>query len=336
MSAAWLRSWWWVLALLACAGGARADVFRPAYLELRELGADRYAVTWKVPALDESVRASAAVLFPDGTIEQAGRHAYYIPGAVVEHWTVQRAGGLNGQTVRIQGIAGSITDVLARVERQDGSSQVERLLADNPGFVVKPAAGRWEVAATYTLLGVRHILEGIDHLLFVLALLLVVRGGKRIVATITAFTVAHSLTLAAATLGWIRVPGAPVEAVIALSIVFVAAEAVHGLGGKPGLTARAPWLVAFTFGLLHGLGFASALAEVGLPHAAIPLALLMFNVGVEIGQLVFVAVVLALMMALRRLAVAMPRWLEYLPPYAIGAVAMMWVVERIGAFGMLG
>ena len=133
------------------------------------------------------------------------------------------------------------------------------------------------------MLGVEHILGGIDHLLFVLALLLIVRGGMRIFATITAFTVAHSITLVAATLGWVHVPGPPVEAMIALSIVFVAAEVVHGLRGKPGLTARAPWVVAFSFGLLHGFGFAGALAEVGLPQKAIPVALLMFNVGVEIG-----------------------------------------------------
>ena len=180
-----------------------------------------------------------------------------------------------------------------RVERHDGTSQMERLLPQSPQFMVKPSTGTAEVAWSYLVLGVEHILAGIDHLLFVLALLLIVRGGKRILLTITAFTVAHSITLVAATLGWVRVPGPPVEAIIALSIVFVAAEIVHGLRGKPGLTARAPWVVAFTFGLLHGFGFAGALAEVGLPEKAIPVALLMFNVGVEIGQLLFVAVAIA-------------------------------------------
>ena len=189
-----------------------------------------------------------------------------------------------------------------------------------------------EVAWSYLVLGVEHILGGIDHLLFVLALLLIVRGGKRIFATITAFTVAHSITLVAATLGWVHVPGPPVEAMIALSIVFVAAEIVHGLRGKPGLTARAPWVVAFTFGLLHGFGFAGALAEVGLPQKAIPVALFTFNVGVELGQLIFVVFAVAVRAALARLPVPRPRWMPYVAPYAIGAIAMFWVIERVGAF----
>ena len=182
------------------------------------------------------------------------------------------------------------------------------------------------------MLGVEHILGGIDHLLFVLALLLIVRGGKRIFFTITAFTLAHSITLVAATLGWVHVPGPPIEAMIALSIVFVAAEIVRGLRGKPGLTARAPWVVAFCFGLLHGFGFAGALAEVGLPQKAIPVALLTFNVGVELGQLIFVAIVLALRWLWQRVPLTPRAWTPYVVPYAIGAVAMFWVVERVAAF----
>jgi hydrogenase/urease accessory protein HupE len=189
------------------------------------------------------------------------------------------------------------------------------------------------VAWSYLRLGAEHILGGIDHLLFVLALLLIVRGGKRILMTVTAFTVAHSLTLVAATLRIVHVPGPPVEAIIALSIVFVAAEVAHGLQGRPGLTARAPWLVAFTFGLLHGFGFAGALAEVGLPQHAIAVALLMFNVGVELGQLAFVAVVLAAGMALAQLRLDWPRWAPRVPAYAIGSIAMLWTIERIAAFG---
>jgi hydrogenase/urease accessory protein HupE len=183
------------------------------------------------------------------------------------------------------------------------------------------------------VLGVEHILAGIDHLLFVLALLLIVRGSRRIVATITAFTIAHSLTLVAATLGWVHVPGPPVEAIIALSIVFVAAEVVHELRGKEGLTARAPWVVAFSFGLLHGLGFAGALAEVGLPQKAIPVALLTFNVGVELGQLLFVAVVLLLGAVFGRLMAAKPAWTTGAVAYGIGAVAAFWTLERVVSFG---
>ena len=202
-------------------------------------------------------------------------------------------GGLVGQEIRIDGLISGVSDVIARVERQDGTSQMERLLPESPQFTVEAPAGTAEVAWSYLVLGIEHILGGVDHLLFVLALLLIVRGGKRILITVTAFTVAHSITLVAATLGWVHVPGPPVEAMIALSIVFVAAEIVRGLRGKPGLTARAPWVVAFSFGLLHGFGFAGALAEVGLPQKAIPVALLTFNVGVELGQLIFVAFVVA-------------------------------------------
>jgi hydrogenase/urease accessory protein HupE len=181
-------------------------------------------------------------------------------------------------------------------------------------------------------LGIEHILGGVDHLLFVLALLLIVRGGKAIILTVTAFTVAHSITLVAATLGWVHVPGPPVEAMIALSIVFVACEIVHGLQGRTGLTARAPWVIAFSFGLLHGFGFAGALAEVGLPQKAIPVALLTFNVGVEIGQLIFVGLALAIGSALSQLPALRSRWAENALSYAIGSVAMFWVIERVAAF----
>lgn len=318
-----------MLACLACA--AQADVFRPAYLELREVGEDSYEVMWKVPVLGES-RLAVELRFPQGTSSLTEPKGQLGDGAFVERWTIHRAGGLAGQTMAIDGIAGGVTDVIVRVERRDGSSQVEHLLPQRPEFVIEATTGNWEVAGSYLVLGIKHILGGIDHLLFVLALLLIVRGSRRIILTITAFTVAHSITLVAATLGWVTVPGPPVEATIALSIVFVAAECVHGLQGRPGLTARAPWVVAFSFGLLHGFGFAGALAEVGLPQNAIPVALLMFNIGVEIGQLIFVACLLGVAALLARLPGRTPGWTHAVPPYAIGAIATFWVIERIGAF----
>ncbi len=253
-------------------------------------------------------------------------------GSHIQRWQIRHEGGLVGQTIHVDGIAGGATEVIVRVERQDGTSQTERLVPERPMFVVAAPTGAAEVAWSYLRLGVEHILGGVDHLLFVLALLLIVRGGKRIFVTVTAFTVAHSVTLVAATLGWVHVPGPPVEAIIALSIVFVASEVVHGLQGRPGLTARAPWVVAFSFGLLHGFGFAGALAEVGLPQTAIPLALLMFNVGVELGQLMFVVAVLAGWSLLARLPARRPAWWPYVAPYAIGGLAMFWVIERITAF----
>ena len=320
------------LLLIAVCGIAAADVFRPAYLQLTETGDGAYNVVWKVAAAGQDMRLSAYVQFPDGTKEVTQPRAQKIGDAWIERWQVQRNGGFVGQTISIAGKAVGVTDVIARIERLDGSSQIERLPARLPEFVVQAPAGASKIAWSYLVLGFEHILGGIDHLLFVFALLLVVRGTKRIVLTVTAFTVAHSVTLVAATLGWIHVPGPPVEAIIALSIMFVAAEAIHGYYGRHGITARAPWVVAFSFGLLHGLGFASALAEVGLPDAAIPIALLMFNVGVELGQLAFVCGALMLLAGLRGLDLRMPKRLMLLPAYGIGMVAAFWTLERTVSF----
>jgi hydrogenase/urease accessory protein HupE len=230
---------------------------------------------------------------------------------------------------------------LVRVESLAGTVQTERLSPTNTVFVVQATPGAGEVAATYLGLGVEHILFGFDHLLFVLALVILVRDWRRVAVTVTAFTIAHSITLAAATLGFVNVPGRPVEATIALSIVLVAVEILNARAGKPSLTARLPWLVAFSFGLLHGFGFAGALAEVGLPQHAIPVALLFFNVGVETGQLVFVAAVLSLIWLLRHAAsqllgaALVKRAFDRLDgaiAYGVGVVATYWLIERTTAF----
>ncbi len=330
-SRSWAGCWLLVVLTLGGAVAVHADVFRPAYLELREAGTDVYDVLLKLPAQGERV-PPIEVRFPDETLALAEPVARYQSDAYMMRWQVRRDGGFVGQTVAVDGIATGASDVIVRIERADGTSQVEHLLPERPAFVVVGPSGAGEVAWTYLVLGIEHILGGVDHLLFVLSLLLIVRGGKPIFLTITAFTVAHSITLVAATLGWVHIPGPPVEAMIALSIVFVAAQAVQGLRGHPGLTARAPWVVAFSFGLLHGFGFAGALAEVGLPQSAIPIALLMFNVGVELGQLMFVVATLGVLALFVRAAARLPQWLAYLPPYAIGTVAMFWVFERAAAF----
>ena len=249
---------------------------------------------------------------------------------LIERWAAQCSGGLFGSEVYIEGLTATLTDVLARFERLDGTTQVSRLTPSAPAWEITASESGWQVAATYGTLGVEHILLGVDHLLFVLALLMIVSGARKLVATVTAFTVAHSLTLAAATLGWVQVPQAPVEAVIALSILFVAAEIVHWKQGRPGITRSKPWLVAFTFGLLHGFGFAGALHEIGLPEHAIPLALLFFNLGVEAGQLLFIGVVLLAWSALRR--INWPQWAWRVPVYGIGAMAGFWTIERISGF----
>jgi hydrogenase/urease accessory protein HupE len=220
-----------------------------------------------------------------------------------------------------------------RVQRSDGTTQVARLTPAAATFVVEAQPDALEVAATYFRLGVEHILTGLDHLLFVLALLILVKGVKRLIATVTAFTLAHSLTLAGATLGLVHVPQPPVEACIALSIVFVAAEILRR---REGVTARLPWVIAFIFGLLHGFGFAGALSEVGLPQNAIPIALLFFNLGVEAGQLLFIGAVLTAVatghLLLRSHSLALPRWAWRIPPYAIGTLATFWVIDRTSRF----
>jgi hydrogenase/urease accessory protein HupE len=325
-----------VVLLAAFAGGAFAHEVRPAYLELRQTGPETYDALWKVPGQGENLRLGLYVEFSAGCTNVTQPRGSMANNAFTERWTVKCAGGLTRGTIHIAGLTATTTDVLVRVERLDGTTQVTRLTPSAPSFVVEAAPRAMQVAATYLILGVEHILLGIDHLLFVLALLILVKGTRRLLATVTAFTVAHSLTLAGATLGFVHMPGPPVEAAIALSIVFVAAEIMHSRQGKAGLTERFPWVVAFSFGLLHGFGFASALSDVGLPQAAIPIALLFFNVGVELGQLLFIAsvfVVIALARrVMRRSRVWQPAWAWRIPPYAIGSVAMFWVIQRIAAF----
>jgi hydrogenase/urease accessory protein HupE len=250
-------------------------------------------------------------------------------GAEIKRWTISTGpGGLDGWEVTVHGLQATMTDVLVRIALSDGRVVSRLLRPDAPSFVFgNESAG--PAAGSYFVLGVEHILFGIDHLLFVLALVLIVRGVGSLVKTITAFTIAHSITLALATLGVVQVPSAPVEAVIALSIVFVAAEIVRSRRGQRGLTERAPWLVAGIFGLLHGFGFAGALAEVGLPPNDIPLALLFFNLGVEAGQLAFVGAVIVLGASVRRIRLPTPEWARLVPPYAIGGVAMFWVIQRL-------
>jgi hypothetical protein len=318
--------------LLAIAPRAWAHEVRPAYLELRQLGPDTYSILWKVPAVGDRMRLGIDVTLPPGCIDLSEPSGNWLNGAFIERWTVRRAGGLTGGSIRIAGLGATAIDVLVRVERLDGSSQTVRLTPSSPSFVVKAAPSKTDVIRTFLPMGIQHILGGIDHLLFILALLIIARSPWRLVKTVTAFTVAHSITLTAATLGFVHVPQRPVEAVIALSIVFVAAEIIHARRGIEGITARAPWIVALTFGLMHGLGFASGLSDAGLPTAHIPTALLCFSLGVETGHFLFIAAVLSLITLLRRSRIAMPRWAELVPAYAIGSVAMFWVIQRLSAF----
>jgi hydrogenase/urease accessory protein HupE len=318
-----------LLALLGGWSSLTAHEVRPAYLLIQQQSETQFDWLWRVPARGE-LRLGIYVAMPQDCRQTGDKLSWQEGGTFIERWSAVCPQGLAGSEVRITGLASTVIDALARYERADGSTQVVRLTPAEPVFQVKNSESWLEVAATYSVLGIEHILLGIDHLLFVLALLLLVPNWRTLVWTITSFTLAHSLTLAAATLGLVHVPQSPVEAVIALSILFVAMEIVHWKQGRPGITRRWPWLVAFTFGLLHGFGFAGALSEIGLPEHAIPLALLFFNLGVEVGQLLFIAAVLLAWKLLRQ--ISWPQWAWRVPVYAIGSMAGFWTIERLAGF----
>jgi len=311
---------------------AVAHEVRPAYLDIRETAPETYDVLWKVPGKGENLRLGIFVEFPVDSKNLTEPRASMTSNIFVERWTLKRAGGLAGGTIHIAGLSATATDVLVRMETLDGTTQVTRLTPSAPSFVVARIPGALAVAGTYIQLGIEHILSGIDHLLFVLALIIITGGGWTLVKTVTAFTVSHSVTLSLATLGYVHIPQQPVEAIIALSIVFVASEIVHARGGRPGLTARAPWVVAFAFGLAHGLGFAGGLSEAGLPSAHITTALLFFSLGVETGHFLFIGAVLALFALVQRIRIPLPRWTELVAPYSIGTLAMFWFIQRVTAF----
>ena len=323
-------------ALVLVASVAGAHSFDPSLLDLREREPGLYDVVWKTavpqgpeggplrqltPVFSTACRRAAAA----GASEAAA-----VDGLAVFRIDC-RPGGLHGQSVGVAGLAGHPTDVLVRIGWVDGTTTTGVLRSGEDRLVV-PGTGAGAPLRTvlwrYGRLGVEHILTGTDHLAFVLALLLLVRGWRRIVQTITAFTLAHTVTLALAVLGVVHVPPAPVEAMIAVSIVLVAVEALRAPGSAPTLAQRAPWVVAFLFGLMHGLGFAGALVDLGLPPDHVPSALVAFNAGVEVGQLAFVAVMIGPVLWLRRA----PRVVQRIPAYAVGTVAVAWTLERVAAF----
>lgn len=315
---------------------ARADEMRPAYLELRETSADTYDVVFKVPARGSDQRLSLYTRLPDDCKIVTPIETEFTGSAFVERSTIHRDGGLAGAKISIDGLAKSSTDALVRIQGLRGNSQTFRLSPSSPSLIVATAPSGFDVAKTYTVLGIEHILVGLDHLLFVLCLMLVAGIGRKLLITITGFTLAHSATLALSTLGILTIPRPPVEAVIALSIVFLASEIVRG--DRSSLTYRYPVSVSMSFGLLHGFGFAAVLGEIGLPPDEIPISLLFFNVGVEIGQLLFIAALLALagiaIVISRALSKCIPspaRW-QPVAAYLIGTVATYWTIERIAGF----
>lgn len=310
---------------------ASAHEVRPAYLELREEKSGDFSILLKTPMQGDARLALTAVF--SGKVENITPIISHPTGdAMIQTWRMRAIEPLAGQKVLIRGLSSTMTDALVRIEFADGGAWVERLTPGTPEAMIPRTPSGWVTAATYLKLGIEHILLGFDHLLFVLALLIITAGTARLIKTITAFTVAHSITLALASLGFVHVPSPPVEAAIALSIAFVAVEIVHVCQGRRSLAGQAPWLVAFAFGLLHGFGFAGALNQIGLPAGQIPVALLFFNIGVEAGQLIFVGAVLAVVALIGSRRLSLPTWVKLLPPYAIGTIAMFWVIERVAAF----
>jgi hypothetical protein len=321
-----------VLLLVVLADGASAHRLSPAFFGLTETAPNVFQVQWKV-SISGGLAATLEPQVPDGCSINGAVRSYSVEDVRFQHAEMACPEGLAGREFEVEGLPVTQTDVLLRVDYLDGTSSNQRLTPERSSVSIPERPSRTEVIKTYTVLGVEHILLGIDHLLFVLALLLLVRSVGKLVATVTAFTVAHSVTLGAATLGFVRVPSAPVEAVIALSILFLATELARrgsstNASRAEGLTERLPWVVAFSFGLLHGFGFAGALSEVGVPAHAVPLALLFFNVGVELGQLMFIAAVLAVGWLLARAAARAPSWWSRAVAYGIGSVAAFWFYER--------
>lgn len=307
---------------------------RPALLNIVEQKPGWFDVTWKVPVLP-GYEVDLEPILPDSLVPYGPPAKREIPGAKIQQSTYQaREGALSGESIFIKGLSATQVDVMVRINFADGTSQSAILRPKSPSFKVPERGNRAEIAWVYMRLGFEHILQGVDHLLFVLGLLLIVKSRMMLIKTITAFTIAHSITLAIATLGYASAPGMPLNAAIALSILFLGPEIVRVWRGQTSFTIRHPWVVAFAFGLLHGFGFASGLTTNGLPSAEIPVALLLFNVGVEIGQLFFVGVIILIERSFLILEVRWPRWAEALPAYTVGGLGAFWTIQRVAM--MLG
>jgi hydrogenase/urease accessory protein HupE len=313
--------------VLCAAAAASAHEVRPGFVELTQTSPENYNFLWKKPSGGEVELQIAPVLPPQCRLVVPGAQQLS-PGAVVVRGQLSCPGGIAGKTLTIAGLESTITDVLVRVNHADGRVESHLLRPTTPSLSFGGHAGLAERALGYVQLGFQHILLGADHLLFVLGLMLIVANRWMLVKTLTAFTVAHSITLALATLGYASAPLLPLNAAIALSILFLGPEIVRAWRGEASFTIRHPWVVAFAFGLLHGFGFASGLSAMGLPKDEIPLALLLFNIGVELGQLAFVLLVVLLERAFRVLEVRWPLPLQRLPGYVVGTLGAFWTIQR--------
>jgi hydrogenase/urease accessory protein HupE len=312
---------------------ASAHESRPAYMEVTEIAPQRYQIVWRTPLLS-GMRLPVALRLPETARNVTEPTLRELSDSLVERRLVELDSGLTGTRIEIIGLQATITDALVRVQLLDGTYSTTLVRPSKPWIEIATSRSSLDVATAYLMHGIEHILLGYDHLLFVLALILIVRRGRVLLITVTAFTIAHSITLSLATLGVVHVPGPPVEATIALSILLLACEIIRSDRGQTSLTAQWPWLVAFSFGLLHGFGFAGALTEIGLPQGDIPLALFAFNVGVEVGQLIFIAAVLGAWRLTKwiKVPVFVERHARLTTTYAIGIMAAYWFIERLAGF----
>jgi hypothetical protein len=325
-----LRSSLWALVLwiMGALSAGMAHPLDPALLDIRESTAGVLEILWRLPS-SQNVDFPLRAVLPESckpvaapVLDRAG------PQTTLRWRAVCDGKGLVGQPVAVTGLRERQTDALLRIQLADGRLIQQVLRGDAPTLLVPERASPFGVFRDYLRLGFEHILSGPDHLLFVLGLVLLILGWRRLLWTITAFTAGHSVTLSLAVLGVVHVPSQPVEVLIALTIVVVALELARRAPGPETLARRFPWAMAFAFGLLHGLGFAGALAQVGLPAVEIPLALFAFNLGIEAGQILWVAAVLAGRAGLSALPLRWPRPAQLVPAYAIGSLGVYWMAER--------
>jgi hypothetical protein len=314
---------------LTVAQVAHAHRFAPSLLKVNEIADQQYNMVWKTPAQGTS-SVPLRPVWPDSCEVKNASPPQMEGTGKVSSWQLHCRGlgedGLVGETLGVAGLGANQASAMVMVSLLDGRQYQQVLNAEQPEFVVPLESSAGDVMSDYSLLGIEHIWGGIDHLLFVFGLLLLVGGGTRLLWTITAFTVGHSITLALVTLGYFDYPVALVEFTIALSIFVLAVELTRVK--KHDMLWRNPWWLAAGFGLLHGMGFAGALAETGLPQDNLPLALLFFNVGIEIGQIAFILVVVALWMLVRRPLAPWQDRLLPIPVYILGALSAMWCIER--------
>ena len=317
-----------IIARILLGVSAWAHEVRPAYLEITQPQATDYEIVWKQPMMGE-VAVHLVPHLSNGWLERPPAQQYAAGGFLTRSWKIDAGNGdaLAGASLEIEGLADTITDVFVRVRLANGRSLDTIIRPEAPRLSISPDTRSPFTLPAYLVLGIEHILTGPDHLLFVLGLVLIVRSRRMLLKTVTAFTLAHSITLAAAVLGKVRLPTSFVETLISLSILLLAPEILRVRRGQSSLTVRYPWAVAFVFGLFHGMGFASGLASLGFQSHDLFAALVLFNLGVEIGQLAFIALVLSIGRGLRSTPVGTGSLAGQLPAYAVGIAGAYWTIQ---------